>query len=68
MTKEMQNVTLSVPVDACRILYTILENAPAIEKALSDQKITRKFTPTQKKLLVELHDQLGFKLSMELWS
>jgi hypothetical protein len=65
-SKKDLRITLSVPVETARILYILLEYAPVVDEALTRKQIM-KFSNAQKQSLVELYDDLGFKLSMELW-
>lgn len=66
MTKD-QVVILKVPVEVARLLYTFLEYAPAIEVFLVSNHAIKKLSPKYKQMLVNLYDDLGFKLSMELF-
>lgn len=71
--KKAESITLSVPVETARILYTILEYAPLVEKAIMNEKAAsgvtfRKFTKKERDQLLALYDDLAFKLSTEMWS
>lgn len=68
MTKDKKgaSVTLRVPVETARILYTLLEYAPVVDEELTRKQIM-KFSNAQKESLLNLYDELAFKLSMELF-
>lgn len=69
MTKNKDpRILLSIPVVTARFLYTILEHASVVEDALVESGVVVRFTKSQKKQLVELYDDLAFKLSMELYN
>jgi len=67
--KKKQSLTMNVPVETARILYDILEYVPLVEQAINDEKakkgITfRKLTKSERQLLVDLYDDLAFRLTM----